>query len=188
LSDLGSAPVPPLRVDDHVRGHTDAPLVVFYGDFACPHCALAHARLRGAPLRVVFRHFALRSKHPRALALAHAAEAAARQGSFWQMHDALYDDQGRLDDPHLWDRVRALGLDLERFETDRRSDEVAARVQRDVHDGLRAGAAATPTLYVEGVQYPGPPPIDRVASWSGADTEGHTATADRPAEHQKGTP
>jgi len=157
MSDLGSAPVPPLREDDHVRGDPEAPLVFFYADFTCPHCAVAHARLAAAGARVVFRHFALRAKHPRALALAHAAQAVAAQGAFWPFADALYADQGRLDDPHLWDRIRALGLDVDRFEADRRSDAVARWVQRDVRDALRAGATTTPTLVVGGVLQPGPP-------------------------------
>lgn len=171
MTDLTSAGVPPLRADDHVRGPASSPLVVFYGDFACPHCALAHARLHGAPLLVAFRHFALRAKHPRALALAHATEAAALQGAFWDLHDSLYDDQGRLDDPHLWQRVVALGLDLERFELDRRSDAVAARVQRDVRDALRAGATATPTIFVHAIGHPGPPSAELVRSWTSSDTE-----------------
>jgi protein-disulfide isomerase len=148
MTDLGSAPVPPLRADDHVRGPAGAPLVVLYADFACPKCALAAYRLQHAPVRVAFRHFALRAKHQRAVPLARAAEAAARQDAFWAMHDALYADQGRLDDPHLWSRCEALGLDLDRFETDRRSEEIAARVARDVRDALRGGATATPTAYV----------------------------------------
>lgn len=148
--DLRSAPIPPLREDDHVRGEGE--LVVVYGDFACPHCAVAHARLSERHgVRRVFRHFALRSRHPRALALAHAAEAAALQGAFWPFHDSLYADQGRLDDPHLWQRARALGLDLERFDADRRSDVVAARVARDVREGMRAGVVATPTVFIGGV-------------------------------------
>jgi protein-disulfide isomerase len=151
---LRSAPIPELRDDDHVRG--EGRLVVFYGDFACPFCAVADARLRDRDVRRVFRHFALRAKHPRALALAHAAEAAALQGSFWAFHDSLYADQGRLDDPHLWERAAALGLDIDRFESDRRSEAVAERVARDVRDAMRAGIVTTPTLVVDGVMYPGP--------------------------------
>jgi protein-disulfide isomerase len=145
--------VPDLRDDDHVRGEGE--LVVFYGDFACPHCALAHARLQDRDVRRVFRHFALRAKHPRALPLAHAAEAAALQGSFWAFHDSLYADQGRLDDPHLWERAEQLGLDIERFEADRRSDAVAGRVARDVRDAMRAGIVATPTVIMGGEHFPG---------------------------------
>jgi protein-disulfide isomerase len=148
MTDLRSAEVPDLRDDDHVRGPDDATLVLFYGDFACPKCAVAHERLKTAPVRVAFRHFALKAKHPRAVALAHAAEAAAEQGRFWELADALYDDQGRLEDPHLWARCERLGIDLERFDADRRSDAVAERVRRDVHDALRAGATATPTVWL----------------------------------------
>jgi protein-disulfide isomerase len=154
VTDLRSAPLPGLRDDDHVRGPDEGALVFVYGDFACPHCALAHARL-GAGVRRVFRHFALRSKHPRAVPLAHAAEAAARQGAFWAFHDSLYADPGRLDDPHLWERVTALGLDLDAFEADRRSPEVAERVSRDVREAMRAGIVTTPTLVVGGVLHPG---------------------------------
>jgi protein-disulfide isomerase len=153
VTDLRSAPVPSLRPDDHVRG--EGPVVLFYGDFACPHCALAHTRLAQQPVRRVFRHFAMKARHPRALVLAHAAEAAAAQGACWAFHDSLYADQGRLDDPHLWERAEALELDLERFESDRRSDAIAARVQRDVREGLRAGVVQTPTLVVDGTLHPG---------------------------------
>lgn len=146
MTDLGTAAVPPLDGDDHVRGPDAAPVVLFYGDFTCPRCLVAQARLRNEPVRVAFRHFALRAKHPRGLALAHAAEAAALQDAFWPFHDALYADPGHIDDPHLWERVRALGLDLDRFESDRRCDAVAARVQRDVRGAMRAGVIATPTL------------------------------------------
>jgi protein-disulfide isomerase len=145
MDDLRSADVPPVRDDDHVRG--DGPVVVFYADLTCPRCAVEHQRLEAEGARVVFRHLALKARHPRALALAHAAEAAAAQDAFWTFADATYADQGRLEDPHLWDRARDLGLDVERFDTDRRTDAIAARVQRDVKDALRAGATGTPTLF-----------------------------------------
>lgn len=157
VTDLRSIPVAPLRPGDHVRGPDDGPLVFFYGDFSCPHCAVAHSRLAGRSVRRVFRHFALRVKHPRALALAHAAEAAARQGAFWDFHDALYADQGRSDDPHLWERVRGLGLDVERFDADRRSEDVADRVAREVREAMRGGVVTTPTLIIDGALHPGPP-------------------------------
>ena len=149
MNDLASAPPPPLRDDDHVRGDPGAPLVVVYADFTCPHCAVARAWLQDAPVRTAFRHFALKAKHPRAVALARAAEAAAGQDAFWAFHDALYDDQGRIDDPHLWQRAQALGLDLDRFEADRHGEVAAARVRRDVREGLAAGVAETPTAFTE---------------------------------------
>jgi protein-disulfide isomerase len=150
MGDLTSAPVPALRPDDHVRGDPDAArddLVVMYADFSCPRCAVAALKLRDAPRQpVVFRHFALKSRHPRAVALAQAAEAAALQDAFWPFHDALFADQGRIDDPHLWDRCERLGLDVGRFEVDRRSEAVAERVARDLRDGMRAGVTSTPAL------------------------------------------
>jgi thioredoxin family protein len=147
ISDLTSAPVPAIRPDDHVRGPLDAPLVVMYADFTCPRCAVAYEGLKHERVRVVFRHLALKAKHPRAIALAHAAEAAANQDAFWPFHDALYEDQGRIDDPHLWARVEALGLDLERFEQDRRAERAAERVRRDTREALRAGATTTPAIF-----------------------------------------
>jgi protein-disulfide isomerase len=156
VADLRSAPLPPVTAADHARGDSDAPLVVVYADFTCPHCALAASRLADLPIRHVFRHFALRTKHARSVALAHAAEAAAAQGAFWAMHDSLFADQGRLDDPHLWDRAREFGLDVERFEADRRGEAVAERVSEVVRGGLRAGVATTPTLFVDGQMVAGP--------------------------------
>jgi protein-disulfide isomerase len=132
-------------------------VVLEYGDYECPYCARADMLLAELPITRVFRHFPVVSKHPRARVLAHAAEAAALQGAFWEMHDSLFGDQGRLDDPHLWERARRFGLDVDRFEADRRSDAVAARVERDFRAGVRAGIVTTPTLFLEGVQHPGVP-------------------------------
>jgi protein-disulfide isomerase len=167
MTDLRSAPVPALRDDDHVRGPAGAPLVIVYGDFACPRCALAWERLSGPPLQICFRHFALKAKHPRALALAHAVEAAAQQGAFWAFADALYADQGRTEDPHLWALCEREGLDVERFDHDRRAEPAAQRVARDVRDAIRAGASATPTLFVAGhPPHPGPPSAALVREWT----------------------
>jgi len=160
MTDLRSAPPPPLRADDHVRGSENAPLVLVYADFTCPRCAVAHARLLDAPVRRAFRHLALRAKHPRAIALARAAEAAARQDAFWPFHDAVYADQGRQEDPHLWALADELGLDLDRFESDRRDPAVAERVERDTREALRAGAMHTPTLFLpDGRRFDGVPDI-----------------------------
>ena len=146
-SELGSAPVPPLDDEDHLRGPADGPILIEYADFECPYCAALSVRLAARPLRRAFRHFPVRSSHPRAWAAACAAEAAARQGRFWEMHDALFADQGRLEDPHLWERAGALGLDLARFEADRRSSDVETRVRRDFQSGVRAGVVTTPTVF-----------------------------------------
>lgn len=128
---------------------------VEYADFECPYCAALSRRLDQLALRVAFRHFPVRSSHPRAWAAACAAEAAALQGRFWEMHDLLFADQGRLEDPHLWERARSLGLELERFEADRRSEDVRARVRRDFESGVRAGVVTTPTVFAAGRMHSG---------------------------------
>ena len=94
----------------------------------------------------------------------YAREPAAAQGAFWPFVDALYADQGRIDDPHLWDKAGALGLDVERFDADRRGEPAVARVARDVRDGLRAGVAQTPTLIIGGALHGGVP----TAEWLGS--------------------
>jgi protein-disulfide isomerase len=137
--------------------------VIVYGDYECPFCAAVEVRLRALPLRVAFRHFPVRASHPRALPAAHAAEAAAAQGAFWAMHDALFDDQGRLEDPHLWERAERLGLDVARFDTDRRSPQVAERVREQFRGGVRAGVATTPTVFLEGGRYSGRTAVQRFA-------------------------
>lgn len=148
MADLGSAPIPPLAADDHIAGPPGGEALIVYSDLGCPNCAGVWGRLRADPaLRVAFRHFPVRSKHPRAPALHDAAEAAGRQGQFFAMVDSLYTDRGHVDDPHLWERVERLGIDLERFEADRRAEEVAARVRRDFESGIRAGVAATPAIF-----------------------------------------
>jgi protein-disulfide isomerase len=148
MQDLTSAPVPLLRPDDHVRGTGD--LIVMYGDLSCPRCAVTALALRDEGRRVAFRHFALKARHPRAVALARASEAAAVLGAFWPFHDLVMADQGHLDDPHLWAHAESLGLDLADFERERRSDSAADRVRRDTQEGLRAGLTATPALVTPG--------------------------------------
>jgi protein-disulfide isomerase len=132
-------------------------VVIEYADLECPYCAKAHLILKELPITRVFRHFPVTSKHPRADVLAAAAEAAGRQGKFWEMHDSLLEDQGHLDDPHLWQRAERLGLDLERFEADRRSVNALTKVKDDFRSGIRAGVTTTPTQFVDGVAHPGVP-------------------------------
>lgn len=129
--------------------------MIEYADFECPYCAALTVKLAGRRLHRVFRHFPVRTSHPRAWAAACAAEAAGLQGRFWEMHDLLFADQGRLEDPHLWQRARTLGLDVERFDSDRRSELVRARVGRDFKSGVRAGVVTTPTLFAGGVMHAG---------------------------------
>ena len=155
MSELTSASVPPIGEGDHVTG--DGTEAIVYADFGCPYCAAAWARLRELPLRLCFRHFPMASKHPRAPALHGAAEAAGRQGAFWEMCDSLYAERGRVDDPHLWERAERFGLDLDRFNADRRSDAVRERIERDFVSGIRGGVAGTPTAFAGGRVLTGDP-------------------------------
>src|SRR3954469_19984789 len=153
MSELTSATVPPIGGDDHVTG--DGVEAIVYADFGCPYCAAGWARIRELRLRLCFRHFPMASKHPRAPALHAAAEAAGMQGAFWEMCDSLYAERGRVDDPHLWERAERFGLDLERFQADRRSDAVRDRVERDFVSGVRAGVGGTPTAFHGGQRLEG---------------------------------
>lgn len=148
MAELTSAEPPPVGADDHVAG--EGAEVILYVDLGCPHCAAVWAEIRALPLRLCFRHFPMASKHARAPALHAAAEAAGRQGAFWEMCDSLFADRGRVDDPHLWNRAEGLGLDLDEFERERRSTDVAERVQRDFESGIRAGVAGTPAAFAGG--------------------------------------
>jgi protein-disulfide isomerase len=147
---------------DHVRGPEDAPLLVEYGDYECPYSRRAFREIERAErrlergLRFVFRHFPLTDIHPHALAAAAAAEAAASQDHFWEMHTALFHGQQALEDEDLRRYARDLGLDLERFDADRASEPVSARIQRDVASGLDSGEVhGTPTLFVNESVYRG---------------------------------
>jgi protein-disulfide isomerase len=151
VSSLTSAAVPAVGPDDHVRG--DGREAIVYLDLACPHCAATWVRIAPLALRLVFRHFPVASKHPRAPALHAAVEAVALQGgeeAVWALIESIYRDQGRVDDPHLWEWARGRGLDLERFDRDRRSDAVGERVRGDFQGGIRAGVTATPAIFVDG--------------------------------------
>jgi protein-disulfide isomerase len=145
MAEFTSSAVPAVGPDDHVRGDGEATIV--YADLSCAHCAASWPQIAARQAMIVFRHFPVASKHSRSPALHAAAEAAGRQGHFFEMVDSLYADRGRVDDPHLWQRVEELGLDLERFESDRRSDAVAERVRRDFESGIRAGVTGTPALF-----------------------------------------
>jgi protein-disulfide isomerase len=149
--ELTSAAVPPVGPGDHRRG--DGPERIVYADLGCPHCASAWTELCARDAAIVFRHFPVASKHPRSPALHAAAEAAGLQGRFFELVDSLYEDRGHIDDPHLWQRAELLGLDLERFELDRRSEAVAARVRRDFESGIRAGVTATPAIFESRIRH-----------------------------------
>ena len=135
--------------------------MVVYGDFECPYTASTMREigrlLEGGPaFEVVFRHFPLRSIHPHAQASAEAAEAAARQGRFWEMHDLLFRNQARLERDDLQRYAERIGLDLARFDSDLLEPAIATRVERDVESGTRSGVDGTPSLFIDGIRYRGP--------------------------------
>jgi protein-disulfide isomerase len=145
---------------DHVRGAPGAPLIVEYGDYECPYSRRAFRQIelveQRAPVRFGFRHFPLEQIHPHALAAAAAAEAAALQDRFWDMHELLFHRQKALEDDDLQGYARELGLDVAAFDTARRGAEVMERIRGDVESGLDTGEVrGTPTLFIDGVLHIG---------------------------------
>ena len=156
-----AAPLVDLYLDvdpgrDHIRGPIDAPVtVVEYGDFECPFCGQAEPVVREllrefGDVRYVWRHLPLNDVHPHAQLAAEAAEAAADQGSFWEMHDLLLDHQDALRASDLIGYAEQLGLDVERFTDDLREHAGAARVAEDVDSADLSGVSGTPTFFING--------------------------------------
>jgi protein-disulfide isomerase len=147
---------------DHVRGEPGAAVVLEYGDYECPYSRQAFRSIErvekelSGGVRFAFRHFPLTQIHPHALAAAAAAEAAARQGRFWAMHELLFHRQHALEDDDLRTYAGEIELDLSRFERDRNGDEVVARIARDITSGQATGVIrGTPTLFIDGVLHEG---------------------------------
>ncbi len=142
-SDTAATPSEP-----HVRGPEGAPLVVLFGDVSCVRCQQAYLALRDAPIRLRWRHFVLRARGPQPRSIATALEAAARQDAFWPMLDRAMSQPARLEDPDLWTIAADLGLDVERFRSDRLDGRTDNAIQTDLADALALGATGTPALVV----------------------------------------
>jgi protein-disulfide isomerase len=147
---------------DHVRGGPAGRLIVEYGDYECPYSRLAFREIErverrlGEGVRFAFRHFPLTQIHSHALAAAAAAEAAALQDRFWNMHGLLFHRQKALEDDDLRLYAAEIELDLDRFEEDRTDAAVLGRVRRDVQSGMASGEVrGTPTLFIDGVVHRG---------------------------------
>jgi protein-disulfide isomerase len=145
---------------DHIQGPADAAVtLVEYGDYECPYCGAAYPIIKdvqarmGERLRFVFRNFPISTTHPHAEQAAEAAEAAAVQGRFWQMHDLLYENQRRLSEQDLRGYAETLGLDVERFARELADHTHAERVHEDFMSGVRSGVNGTPTFYVNGTRH-----------------------------------
>lgn len=150
----------PVNAGDHIQGSSDALVtLVEYGDYQCPYCGEAYPIVRhlqkemGADLRFIFRNFPLTEIHPHALAAACAAEAAALQGRFWEMHDTLYENQATLRDRDLVAFAQKLKLNIERFTSDISSSEVTSRIEADISSGIRSGVNGTPTFFINGLRH-----------------------------------
>ena len=142
---------------DHSQGPADAPVtLVEYGDYECPYCGAAYPIVKevqsrlGDGLRFVFRNFPITTSHPHAEQAAEAAETAAAQGKFWEMHDVLYENQRNLRDADLRGYAEALGLDVERFDNEVAEHVHAPRVREDFMSGVRSGVNGTPTFFING--------------------------------------
>ncbi|WP_329519552.1 Na+/H+ antiporter NhaA [Spirillospora sp. NBC_01491] len=151
-------PLAPVTRRDHVLGRADAPVtLVEYGDYECPYCGQAFGVLEdlqdqyGDRLRFVFRHFPLREVHPHAFSAALCSEAAADHGVFWEMHEVLFGHQLALTDADLTAYCERFGFDPWE-DLDRHRD----RVNADRESGERAGAAGTPTFFINGNLHEGP--------------------------------
>jgi protein-disulfide isomerase len=147
---------------DHVRGSPTGRLILEYGDYECPYSREAFRQIQlvesalGQRVRFAFRHFPLTEIHPHALAASAAAEAAALQGRFWDMHELLFHRQQALEDDDLRRYAGELGLDLDVFEEDRVGPAVLERIGRDVESGNASGEVrGTPTLFIDGAVYRG---------------------------------
>ena len=154
---------------DHLRGPIDAPVtVVEYGDFECPYCGRAEPVVREllrdfGDIRYVWRHLPLNDVHPNAQRAAEAAEAAAHQGAFWEMHDMLFEHQDALLLADVRRYAEELGLDLERFDEDMHRRCGAPRIAEDVDSADLSGVSGTPTFFINGRRHYGAYDIDALS-------------------------
>ncbi len=151
----------PVSESDHSQGPADALVtLVEYGDYQCPHCRLVYYNIRelqarlGDQLQYVYRHLPVSSMHPDAQLAAEAAEAAAAQGKFWEMHDKLYQND-ELDLAHLFTYANEVGLDMDQFRRDLEEHSYAEDVRKDFNGGIRSGVNGTPTFFLNGERYDG---------------------------------
>jgi protein-disulfide isomerase len=153
---------PAVNNDDHIEGSLSAPVeIVEFGDYQCPYCGQAYPIIKDiqvlyeGQIKFIFRNFPLTEIHQHAFLAAQSAEAAALQGKFWEMHDAIYENQARLSEDLFLELATELGLDLEKFKKDVASAEVKEKVEGDFESGVRSGVNGTPSFYVNGQKFDG---------------------------------
>ncbi len=157
-----SADIPVVNAQDWVKGNELAQkTIVEYSDFQCPACKAYYPIMQqiekelGATVRIVYRHFPLTQIHKNSLQSSYAAEAAGKQGKFWEMHDMLFERQDAWSNSTAVTDVfvgyaKELGLNTEKFKTDMESQDVKDRVRRDMDSGTAAGVPGTPTFFLNG--------------------------------------
>ena len=154
--------IPPVNEHDHILGPRNAAItLVEYGDYQCPHCGAAHPIVKeirsnfSKNLRFVFRHFPLTNVHELAFPSALAAEAAGRQGRFWEMHDMIFEHQPELSEYALLEFARLIGLNMATFKMDLQDQAVADKVESDFESGVRSGVNGTPSFFINGHKHNG---------------------------------
>lgn len=153
---------PEINSLDHIQGDDSASIsIVEFGDYQCPYCGDAYPIMKEIEetfdhqIRFVFRHFPLTNAHEFAFSAAIAAEAASLQGKFWEMHDALYENQYRLNAELFDELAETIGLDLEQFQQDSTSEKIKRKIEDDFDSGVRSGVNGTPSFYINGTKFDG---------------------------------
>ena len=159
----------PFADRDHLQGPIDAPnSIVEFGDYECLYCGEAHLLVKEIQKRLpgrlcfAFRHFPAANAHPHAQHAAEAAEAAGAQGKFWEMHDLLLEHQDALEDNHLAQYAKLLGLDAARLMSELLAGVHTARVREDFRSGARGGVNGTPAFFINGQRYDGDLNLDEL--------------------------
>ena len=162
-----------IKANDWVKGNPEAgATIIEYSDFQCPACALYYGLIKqleiefGSQLRLVFRNFPLTPLHPNAEIAAYAAEAVGQQNKFWEMHDLLFDNQpiwASSENPEeiFLNFATTLNLDLEKFQSDIKSDVVKDKVAEDIISARQNNLNSTPTFFINGVQIDNPKSYDK---------------------------
>jgi protein-disulfide isomerase len=153
---------PTVSNTDHTQGNSKADLVIVeYGDYQCPYCGAAYPVLKelmsqfGSQVKFVFRNFPLSEIHQYARPAALAAEAANLQGKFWEMHDAIYENQQELNENFLMKLAEKLNLNIPQFEKDLKSIELSEKIDADFESGIISGVNGTPSFFVNGKKFNG---------------------------------
>jgi protein-disulfide isomerase len=153
---------PPVNNNDHIYGKKYATIeLVEFGDFQCPYCAKAYKEVikilkeLGENIKFVFRNFPLEEIHKMAKKAAIAAEAAGVQNKFWEMHNAIYENQKKLFDSDVLGYAEEIGLDLESFKNELKNPAHEEKIEADFESGVRSGVNGTPTFFINGDIYEG---------------------------------